>query len=164
MSVQITIQGNVIDFPTSGSSPNWAPAVTEFAQSVETALLAAVGPYDIAPQTLDIPNNQSALTDLVGISFPSTAVRSFTITYTIYRSATSPSVGLAESGTIVGVYDDLATNWILQREFVGDDAGVVFDIENALAGQLRYTSSNVSPVSGYSGKITLSAKALERGE
>lgn len=160
MSVQITIQGNVIDFPTSGSSPNWAPAVTEFAQSVETALLAAVGPYDIAPQTLDIPNSLPNFTDLVGISFPSTVVRSFTITYTIYRSATLPSVGLAESGTIVGVYDDLATNWILQREFIGDDASVEFDIENALAGQLRYKST----ISGYPGKITLSAKTLERGE
>lgn len=164
MSVQITIQGNVIDFPTSGSSPNWAPAVVDFAQAVETALEGVTGEYDIAPQSLDILNNQTSTTDLVGIAFPSTAVRSFTITYTIYRSATSPSTGLSESGTIVGVYDDLASNWILQREFVGDDAGVTFDIENVLAGQLKYSSSFINPGTGYSGKITLLARTLKKGE
>jgi hypothetical protein len=37
MSVRITIGSQVIEFPSSGADPNWAPAVIDFAQAVETA-------------------------------------------------------------------------------------------------------------------------------
>jgi hypothetical protein len=163
MSVQITIQGNVIDFPTSGSSPNWAPAVVDFAQAVETALESAIGEYDIAPQSLDILNNQASAQNLAGIAFPSTAVRSFALNYTIYRSTATPT-SKAEVGTLTAVFNDLQNDWVVQRGFSGDDSGVTFTIDNTSnAGQLKYTSSNISGAS-YSGKITLSAKALLKGE
>jgi hypothetical protein len=83
MSIQITIQGTVIDFPSSGQSPNWAPAIIEFAQAVEQALSGVVGPYDVSPQVIDIQNGIPG--NILALSFASSVVRSVQIMYSVYR-------------------------------------------------------------------------------
>lgn len=37
MSIPISIKGTIIDFPSSGENPNWAPAVIQFAEAVSNA-------------------------------------------------------------------------------------------------------------------------------
>jgi len=150
MSVIITIQGTPIEFPTTGESPNWAPAVIEFAQATGEALNAAVGPSDIAPKIFTLLNdiNASFLT-IDGLEFSSSIVRAGYITYAVIR--TSDTTTLTEAGNIVVVYD--GSNWTLTRDYIGDadcifgitlDGKVQIKTPNSIGGTYDSAASNVS--------------------
>ena len=156
MSIQITIQGTVIDFPSSAQSPNWAPALIQFAQSVESALSAAIGPYDVSPQVIDIQNGVTGA-NVLALSFSSAVIRSFQVRYSVYRESSVPAELEAESGTILATYD--GTNWNLEREFMSNKPtpSITFSIDST--GQVSYTSSALTSL-GYSGKLSFAAQAL----
>ena len=156
MSIQIVIKGTVIDFPSSGQSPNWAPAIIEFAQAVESALSAVVGPYDVSPQTVTIQNGVTGI-DILPLSFPSSQVQSFQVRYSVYRENSVPSELEAEAGTILATYD--GSTWNLEREFMSNkpSPSVTFSID--AAGQMSYTSSAITSL-GYTGKLSFAAQAL----
>jgi hypothetical protein len=157
MSVTITIQGTPIEFPSSGESPNWAPAVIEFAQATEQALLSAVGPYDIAPQVFNLISDVNTNLDITDLNFPTSAVRAGYINYSVVRIGVVGLVTttLSEAGQIVVVYDGSA--WTLTRDYVGD-ADCTFKITTA--GQVQITTPTLA---GYSsGKISFSAQTLQQ--
>ncbi|NDC95538.1 hypothetical protein EBZ38_05890 [bacterium] len=158
MSVVITIQGTVIEFPSSGQSPNWAPAVIEFAQAVEQALLSSVGPYDVPPQAIDITNAASS-TPITALSFPTSVVRSVDIRYSIFRKTDTPSSEEIEAGSMTLAYDSVSSTWSLERDFTGNTDGktVTFTVDSV--GQVFYTSSNLAGTN-YSGKLSFAAQAL----
>lgn len=161
MSVTINIKGTQIDFPSSGESPNWAPAVIEFAQTVEDAIASAVGQYDIPNKTFTLVNpvdtTPLAITDL---SFPTSAVRAAFVKYSVIRITTNtgfpPAGGVTktETGNIMVVYD--GSNWTLGRDYVGD-ANCAFDITSS--GQIRITTTALTGTYT-SGKVSFSAQAL----
>lgn len=152
MSVIITIQGTPIEFPSSGESPNWAPAVIEFAQAVENAILSAVGPYDIASQVFNLSSDINNNTDITDLNFPTAAVRSAYIKYAVIRVGTTTKI---ESGNILAVYD--GSSWTLSRDYIGD-ADCTFNITSA--GQVQITTPTLA---GYSsGKVSFSAQALQQ--
>lgn len=156
MAVVVTIQGTEIEFPTPGESPNWAPAVLEFAQAVEDALQAAIGDFDVFPQTFILTSNANSNLDIPNLNFPIDEVRSAFITYSVYRStATNSSF---DSGEMVVIYDSLNTTWYLQREADSNsDTDIMFNITSA--GQIQITTTSLSGT-GYSGRIAFSAQAL----
>lgn len=152
MSVIITIQGTPIEFPSSGESPNWAPAVIEFAQATEQALLSAVGPYDIAPQVFNLISDVNTNLDISNLNFPTAVVRAGYINYSVIRIGSST---VSEAGQIVVVYD--GSTWTLTRDYVGD-ANCTFNITST--GQVQITTPTLA---GYSsGKISFSAQALQQ--
>lgn len=157
MSIQINIQGTLIDFPSSGQSPNWAPAVIEFAQAVEEALSGVVGPYDVPPQVIDIQNGVTNQ-NILALSFAPSVVRSAQIRYSIYRQNNDP-YNEAETGNMLVTYD--GSNWTIERDFMSNQPSpsVTFDILNT--GQIRYTST-LKNAAGYSGKLSFAAQALEQ--
>lgn len=155
----IVIQNTPIEFPNSGSSPNWAPAVIEFAQAVEEALSAAVGDYDVSPQVYTLINNANTDLEVPNLTFSITEVRSATIEFSVYRE-TNTNKSFAK-GRLNLFYDDDAASWAVQRE---DDIGnvtdeVTFDITPS--GQVRISTETLAG-SGYSGTISYSAKALTK--
>jgi hypothetical protein len=157
MSVTITIQGTPIEFPSSGESPNWAPAVIEFAQATEQALLSAVGPYDIAPQVFNLISDVNTNLDITDLNFPTSVVRAGYINYSVVRVGTVGLITttLSEAGNITVVYDGSA--WTLTRDYVGD-ADCTFNITSA--GQVRITTPTLA---GYSsGKVSFSAQTLQQ--
>lgn len=159
MSIQINIQGTLIDFPSSGQSPNWAPAIIEFAQAVEQALSSVVGPYDVPPQVIDIQNGVSN-SDILALSFATSVVRSFQIRYSIYRESSVPSELEAEAGGMLAVYD--GSSWELQRDYVSNkntSPSVTFAI--SATGQISYSSISLTSL-GYSGKLSFAAQALQQ--
>jgi hypothetical protein len=171
MSVQINISGTIIDFPSSAQSPNWAPALIEFAQTVAASLSGIVGPYDIAPQVLDIENDgdeHAVLTPSVSLAFPTSVVRAANIRYSVYRNNTA-SDDHAETGLLSVVYNTSTGTWELQREFIGNvtpqgtsgsgltTSGINFRIDNN--GQIYYTAHAINST-GYSGKLSFAAQAL----
>ena len=101
---KITIKGTTIDLPTSGSSPNWAPAIIESIEALADAVNSVAATYDVPPQAQNIDANNSATNvDLNNLSFPSSDVRAATVYYTVYRKTdnSGPPDGqeLTEAGT-----------------------------------------------------------------
>jgi hypothetical protein len=116
----ITIGSTVIEFPVSGTDPNWAQAVDDFVLAVQNQFLITSAPYDVAPQTEDISGTLAAGSITLSpenVNFPNGAVRSFKLTYTIYRQSDSTSI--FESGVLTGTYDTKNLAWIYQDEFTG---------------------------------------------
>lgn len=155
MSVKLNIQNKIIVFPTSGQSPNWAPAVVEFAQAVEDALNVAVGTYDVGAQVVDVSAyNGVSNVDVDALNFPPAAVRSANIYYAISRS-TSLEEGY-ETGNIQAIYNNSLGQWELSTDYTGS-AGITFNITNI--GQVQFSLSLFTGIN-HDGKLTVSAKAL----
>lgn len=157
----ITVNGVPIQFPDSGTSPNWAPAIIEFAQEVATALTSTSGPYDVSPQSQDISasNPGTANTNITALNFSTTNVRGIFIRYTVQRSTNSTSV--YEAGDFIGVYNPNNSSgfkWDISQQRAGN-AKIAFNITDT--GQVQYTCTAISGTS-HTGKITFAAQALQQ--
>jgi len=154
----ITIQGKTIAFPNSGTSPNWAEAVIEFAQATESALASVVGTYDVALQTFDFDSsNPGSDVDIPNLNFPVTQVRAATIEYAIDRTTSLTEV--TEKGTLEIVYNSTnssSNKWEVVRGFVADSS-VSFTVTDV--GQVQISTTALSGTS-HTGRITYEAKAL----
>lgn len=156
MSVTIVIQGKVIEFPSSGNSPNWAPAVIEFAQAVEAALQSVAGSFDVAPQTFVIDSyNPGSNIDIPNLNFPSSDVRASFIRYTVHRE--TDSVEVNEAGNLWAIYNNTNGTWDFSQES-GADASIEFSITNT--GQVQFTTTTLSGLN-HTGFITFTAQSLQ---
>ena len=159
MSVTIVIAGTVIDFPSSAASPDWSPAIIQFAETVADALSNVVGSFDVVPQRFVIdtaPNGSD--TAITNLSFSTTSVRGAFITYAMYRNTTLETV--AESGNLLIVYNTTNSStqkWEVTRDFVGD-ASVTFVVDDT--GQVFINPTALTGAS-HNGFISFSAKALQ---
>lgn len=156
---RIIIQNTPIEFPSSGQSPNWSPAVITFAQAVETALQAAIGDFDVSPQVLVLSNNVNTNLDIPNLSFSNSEVRSASIDISVWRKTDSSKQFCKTKLNIF--YDDVMNDWAVERE---DDVGnttteITFDITPS--GQVRVSTTSISGPN-YSGTISYSAKALQK--
>lgn len=158
MSIQITIQGTPITFPSAGGSPQWAEAVDKFAQAVEGALNSVVGAFDVAPQALIIDAyNPGTNINIAALSFPTASVRSAFIRYAVFRSTNSTSV--YESGELEIVYNPNGpTNnkWEIAQKLVGDGQ-ILFNVTDT--GQVQFSTTSISGGS-HVGKLTFVAQAV----
>lgn len=157
-SITINISGTVIEFPDSGASPSWAPAVIQFAEAVEGALLSSNGPFDVTPQvqTIDAYNPGISI-DIPGLSFPTSDVRSVGVTYSLIRSTSSSTV--AERGNLELVYNPagpVGNKWNVSRDLTGD-ALISFYVTDV--GQVQFTTTTLAG-SNHTGKLSYTAKAL----
>lgn len=153
MSTKITIGSTVITFPTSGTDANWAEAVDEFALAVETQLAGLSSTYDVSPTVIPIADNST--TPLLAATFSTASVRSFVLTYSIYRTSTAQTI--VESGTFSAVNN--SGLWTVQREFFGNKQpdGSSYHIFQMNGSTVEVVSSTIGG-SSYSGTITFSAK------
>lgn len=169
MSITIIVNSTPIDFPSSAQSPNWAPALIEFAQNTAAALNGIVGPYDIAPQVMDILNDgaeHAVQTPASALAFPTATVRAANIRYSVYRTNTAAETH-AESGMMTVVYNTATASWEMQRDFAGNvtpiggsgstTSGITFRIDSS--GQVYY-SADILSSPGYAGKLSFAAQAL----
>lgn len=158
----ITINSQVIDFPDSAESPNWAPALIQFALAVEGALAIAVGTYDVPPQafTIDAYNSATDI-DITNLSFPISAVRAVFVRYAIYR--TTDSTNVYEAGDMIAMYNPNNTvgeKWTLsQGNKTGVDGQITFKVTDN--GQFRFDSTPITG-SNHAGKIIFEARSLEQ--
>lgn len=156
----VTIQGTVIEFPNSGSAPNYAPPLIQFAEAVEDALSGVVGTYDVSARsfTIDSVPNATA-TDVPSLAFPTSEVRGAYVKYTIYR--TTNSADAAETGTLMLIYNPNNSSnekWEVVREAVGDGQ-VTFSCTDT--GQVQVTLTALSGT-GHTGKLNYSAQAIQQ--
>jgi|SRR5271166_7182442 len=154
----IVIQGTVINFPDSGSSPNWAPAVIDFAEAVQNALAGVVGASDVPPQSYSISSfNPGSNINIPSLNFSTLTVRSAFIRYAISRSTTATTVD--EGGTIVITYNPtgmVGSLWEASRQYNGD-AQVTFYVTDT--GQVQLNTAALAGLN-HVGTISYSAQAL----
>lgn len=158
MSKTITIQGNVILFPDSGTPENWAPAVDAFAEAVQDALAGVVGPADVSPQvfTIDLYNPGSNV-NIPNLTFSTTIVRSAVIKYSVYRSTDVASA--YEAGTLTVVYNPnglTGQKWEMGQQFIGD-GDIEFNITDV--GQVQMSTTALTGTN-HVGKLSYTAAAL----
>ena len=158
MSIPITIQGTVISFPQSGTGPQWAEAVDQFASAVEGALNSVVGAFDVAPQALIIDAyNPGTNINIAALSFPTTSVRSAFIRYAVFRSTNSTSV--YESGSLEIVYNPngpVNNKWEVAQQIVGDGQ-ILFNVTDT--GQVQFSTLAIAGGS-HTGKLTFVAQSI----
>lgn len=157
ISTPVTINGTTIQFPTSGDSPSWAPAVTEFAQLTEAALNSFVGPFDIPPQIFIMTANANTNVNLPNLAFPTSTVRGAIISYSVFRS--TDTVTATETGTVVVNYNPtnpVGNKWEISTDFVGNSQ-TIFNITDV--GQVQFSTTLISGVN-YTGSCTYQAKAV----
>lgn len=161
MSIPLTISGVTYNYPTSGTDPNWAEEASGWSEAVTAVLNTLIAPGDILASTATINDNVSTLTDVNGLNFDPTLVRSSNVTYNIYRASTDTPSGNTEDGTIYLNYDNNAapgSKWTLSQRTNGN-SGVAFSILDN--GQVQYTSTQIdSGGGGYTGTIVFSARSL----
>ena len=173
MSIEITVNNTVIDFPASAQSPNWAPALIEFAQNTAEALDGISGEFDISPQVIDILNDgaeHGVASPSKSLSFSTSSVRAAVIRYSVYRKD-STGYRHAETGLLSIVYNPDGTagsKWETQREFTGNKtpegsagsatSGVLFRVDDS--GQVYYTAVPIFSDAQYLGKLSFAAQAL----
>jgi len=148
---RIIIKGTPIDFPNSGASPNWAPAIIEAIEALTDAVNSVTGTYDVAPQVQNIDaNNSSNNVDLNNLNFPSSDVRAATVYYSVYRMTedSGPPDGqeLTESGTLEINFNDsrpVNQKWELVRSGQGE-AQISFNITDL--GQIQFSTTALTGI------------------
>lgn len=151
MAVTLTVNGIPYEYPSNGENPGWGEDATAWAQAVTDVLNNSQGPGDILSTSFTIADNISSFTNVTGLAFSTSLVRSFEIEYNVFRTdGTTPQV---EVGLMHGVYN--GTSWELSRDYTGE-AGMTYEITNA--GQFRYKSTSVGGT--YSGSMKFRAKTL----
>ena len=157
--IQLTVAGQVYNYPSENDSPNWGEEATAWAQGVTDALTAVFGPYDIPETIATIANNQTSPTNVIGLSFDTTKVRGAIVTYTVYRVSTgSGAMETGETGTMYLTYLNNTNTWNM-AVVGGSFANVQFSI--TVNGQVQYTSSNFTG-SSYSGVMHFKAESLQQ--
>lgn len=156
----IQIQGTVIEFPNSAASPNWAPALVQFAEAVELALSGVVGEFDVSPQAFDLSAfNPGTDIDIPNLNFPTSQVRSSFISYAIFRS--TDDVSVAETGDVAVLYNPAnptGNKWEISPIVLGD-ASITLSMTDV--GQVQISLASISGAN-YSGIMTYSAKSLKQ--
>lgn len=145
MSVKITVKGTTITLPSSGSSPNWSPAILEAFSALANAVNSFAGTYDVAPQVQDISQyNSNSNIQIDNLFFPPQDVRASTIYYTVYRKTSDSGSGdnqeVSESGTLEITYNEsrIIEKWEMVRCGQGD-AHIDFNITDL--GQVTFTTT-----------------------
>jgi len=155
---KISIQGTVIDFPDSGTSPDWSEAVIAFAEAVTSALNLVVGNYNIQPQTQDISaSNPGTSVNIGSLNFSTALIRSVSVSYAVYRTTNSTTA--YEFGNLNAVYspnNPTNSKWEMSQSRTGNGQ-ISFYMTDT--GQMQYTTTTISGT-GHSGKISFSATAL----
>lgn len=157
MAKTITIQNRVIRFPTSAESPNWAPAIVQFAEAVEDALNSIAGQFDVPPQVFNIDLYNGVGTQIPALEFPPSDVIHAKIQYSVLR--TTDSAIATEGGTIEIFYNEAKTvgnKWELVVTREGD---ALIDFSISSSGLISFDTTALTG-SNYSGFISFRALTI----
>lgn len=163
---KITIKGTTIEIPSSGASPNWAPAIIEAFQSLADAVNIFTGTFDVAPQTkvIDIYSASSNIS-IDNLVFPPSDVRAVTVFYSVHRKTTETTVGagdgveIVESGSLECVYNNnspAGKKWEIGRMGEGD-ASINFNMTDV--GQIQFSTLPITGIN-HTGIITYRALSV----
>lgn len=149
----LNINGQIIDAPDTGESPDWSQAIIQFMLAVESALASAVSQYDVAPQVYSLDPYNGSTVEIANLLFPPTQVRACTIFYSVWRK--TDATEMVETGQL-----EIRNNggiFVITKMGSGD-AECSFSINNS-TGQVSITLNTI-PGSNHQGNITYRALSL----
>lgn len=160
----IIIKGTPIEFPDSGASPNWAPAVIEAVEALADAVNSVTATYDVPPQVQNIDaNNNSSNVNINNLNFPATDVRAATVYYSVYRKTenSGPPDGqeVTESGLLEINYNGsrpVNQKWEIVRT---GQSGALIDFNITDLGQIQFSTQSLTGIS-HTGIISYRAIAI----
>ncbi len=150
MAISITINNQTFNIPVAGEDPGWGEDTTSWIEAISDQVNGLSGLVYLNLTNAVLSDNQVSATDVTGLLFDPSSVRSAVISYAMVRNT------LEEAGTITIVYNasnPATEKWLLSQETTGD-IGVSFFISDA--GQLSYTSTST----GFNATLTLNAQVL----
>jgi hypothetical protein len=154
----ITIGSQVINFPNSSASPDWSPAIIQFAKAVSQILNTVSGAFDVPNQTFTIDiYNPGTNIDIPALAFPITQVRAASVNYSVFRQTSTTTA--YETGIILAVYNPSnppGSAWEFNIQRVGD-AQITFNILDS--GQVQFTTQTLTGIN-HVGKISFVASSL----
>lgn len=155
MPITVTVNGSNYTLNQAGDNPPWGDNQAQLLQALVNVANSTVGIGDITNTSFTISNNITSVTNVTGLAFDPTVVRSAVVRYSIYRSSNTPNE-LSECGQLLVTYKSTASTWELSQVNVGS-SGVTFSITNG--GQIQYISSDIGS-GAYVGKMKFSATAF----
>lgn len=161
MSVTLVVNGVSYSYPKP-SDETWGPDATNWAIGVTEALSQVISEGDIGPTTLvAIANNQAVAANIANLIMDSSTIRAAFIEYYVYRVWNSGASEVAEAGTMIFVYKDIAATWTFVPVGLGiSSTGTTFSITSG--GQVQYVTTNLTPSTGYSGTMKYRVRALQK--
>jgi hypothetical protein len=160
-TVPININGITVNFPASGDSPNWSPAVIQAIELIAEALTISAGPFDIPPQNFVMTSNVNTNVPIPNLEFPVSAVQGSIIFYGVQRSTNSTKV--SQSGILILNYDPTQSPgslWQITDEFASansNGADITFNVTDV--GQLQFSTTSIAGT-GHTGTINFRALAV----
>jgi hypothetical protein len=154
MSIPVSIQGTTYNIPEQGQNPPWGSDLTDLLQALVDVANTSIGSADIITTSFNLGNNQASATNVTGLAFDPSQVRSAIISYSISRSTSTNEY--SECGQIYITYRTSFGNWELAQYSTGS-SGVTFTVTNG--GQFQYVSDNMSGLT-YVGKMKFNARAF----
>jgi hypothetical protein len=153
----ITINNIPINFPNTAQSPDWSPAVIQFAKTVADYLATISIAGVVQPSQVDISAYNGVTNQTItGLIFNPATVRGAEVLYTVYRETNTNSG--AEVGLLHVVYNTATNSWEISRTYTGDSK-TSFNITSA--GQIRYTNIALAGT-GHTGNITFTARVINQ--
>lgn len=150
----VNIRGTTINFPDSGESPNWAPAIIQFAETTADAINSVVSTYDVSPASFNLDAFNGSGADITDLTFSPTTVVSAQIYYAVYRKR--DAVELSESGNIELVYNFTSSpKWQVTQDGEGD-AKITFSVADG--GQVSFVTEAIPGTGSHTGKIVYRAQ------
>jgi hypothetical protein len=137
MSKKLTIGGEVFEYPTTGDY-NWGEESTGWAEAVTEVLNTLSGPEDISVSEATLVNGSTG--NVAGLSFNAAVVQQISVELVCTRTFTDATPGRTEAFIFHGAFN--GSDFVVSAEKVGDDCGVIFDINNT--GQFTYDAENIA--------------------
>lgn len=160
-TIPISINGITVNFPASGDSPNYAPAIIQAIQLIAQALTISAGPFDIPPQNFVMTSNVNTNVSIPNLEFPVSAVQGSIVFYGCQRSTNSTKV--SQSGILILNYDPTQSPgnlWQITDEFAASSpsgADITFSVTDV--GQLQFSTTSIAGT-GHSGTVNFRALAV----
>lgn len=155
---QLTVQNQTFLYPEPGTEAGWGSDATGWAEAVTNALGILLAQGQILPTFLQVLNNVTSPTNLVGLSFNRNQVRAANVFYQVSRKSNTTSE-IVESGTMLlnaELTSVVSPVWTMQIQRNGN-AGINFSLADS--GQISYTTTDIGNA-GYVGSIKFSATVL----
>ena len=153
MAVTLIVNNQPFEYPTQGTQAPWGESATAWAEEVTKVLNTLKGVSDLLETAASISNNATTPKDITGFQFDPGTVKSFSVNGSVTRVYDSNQI--EEQFVLTGL--KTATGWKIQQDGIGD-AGITLSI--TAAGQVQYTSTNLSFSTTYSGLMKFRGIAI----
>jgi hypothetical protein len=152
---ELTVNGDVYNYPENRDSPGWGEEATAWAEAVTDVLAEVSGTGDILQTTAVLGNSGTA--DVTGFLFDPSVIRGAVCEYSIYRKTDTSAEERVEVGTIFVTYKTVAGTFEITVVGSGG-SGITLSITGA--GQIQYTVNEILAGANYVGTIKFRARSL----